>query len=156
MSIPVDIRIKSISEYLGVSKEASLYIYLRKKRSMKKKSDPKYLRWSIQLQNALVKADKCIGFNWKNLQFGQEENELIKHGIAIGVDMENPILNEEKSEWIMDKNMQSQYTQTLKIMGFMKCKNTQRLLKQKKRKPVKKTEVVEKLETQNLFDVLGD
>ena len=164
MSIPFDVRVDAISEYLGISKEAALYIYLRKKRSWKKHNDHKYLRWSIQLQNALVKADKCIGFDWQKLQFGEEETELIKHGITIGVKREEPILGERKSEWVSGGGVLAQHKKTLQIMGFIRCKNPKKILERttKKRNTGKKNtgkkplKVIEKLETSNLFDILED
>ena len=156
MSIPFDTRISAISEYLGISKDAALYIYLRKKRAMRKKSDTKYLAWNIQLQNALVKADKCIGFNWKTLEFGKEESELIKHGICMGNSLEPPILNEEKKSWVSDKNLKNQYKNTLKIMGFIKCSDPKKVLDRTRRKPKIKKEVIEEVDICNAFDVLGN
>ncbi len=160
MSVPFEIRIDAISKYFGISKDAALYIYLRKKRTWKRLDDPKYLRWCIQLQNALVKADRCIGFDWKKLQFGEENLELTKHGITIGSAKEVPMVNEKKSDWSPDKILEMQHRKTLKIMGFIDCNNPKKMLSRETRKkirrpPVKKQTKAEPVEIGNSFGLLS-
>ena len=70
-----------IKEYYGVSNECAEYLFYRSYRS--KCKGLKFLKWNIKLQNAIVKADKCIGINWNNLIFGQEENDLCVYGIDV-------------------------------------------------------------------------
>lgn len=73
--------ISEISEYYGVSKICSMYLYHRALRS--KRSDSTYMMWNVKLQNALVKADKCIGLDWNKILFGNEEENLRTHGISV-------------------------------------------------------------------------
>ncbi len=48
-----------------------------------KRSDNNYVEWNIQLQNALVRADRCLGIIWEKVIFGREYEELTLHGIDI-------------------------------------------------------------------------
>ena len=73
--------LQSISNYFGVSEMCSLYLFHRAFRSRRK--DAKYMKWSTQLQNALVKVDKCVGVNWDTIYFGYESKLLEQHGIVI-------------------------------------------------------------------------
>jgi hypothetical protein len=70
-----------IGKYFGVSDECASYLYHRSFRC--KRKDNKYMPWDIKLQNAIVKADKCMGLNWNNIHFGQEYDEFANHGIII-------------------------------------------------------------------------
>ena len=70
-----------IRDYFGVSDTCASYLYHRSFRS--KRKDDKYMLWNVKLQNALIKADKCLGLDWTALQFGQEYEELAKHGILV-------------------------------------------------------------------------
>jgi hypothetical protein len=73
--------INDICEYFGVSQVCARYLYHRAIRS--KRHDETYLPWSIKLQNALVKADKCLGVEWDKIMFGNEEIMLKNYGIII-------------------------------------------------------------------------
>jgi len=73
--------IKELTEYFGVSQICAQYLYHRALRS--KRKDDRFLPWNIKLQNALVKADKCLGINWEKVFFGQEEEYLLLHGIKV-------------------------------------------------------------------------
>ncbi len=42
------------------------------------------------MQNALVKADKCLGINWDKVYFGYEEQNLLAHGINVN-DMDSTV-----------------------------------------------------------------
>jgi hypothetical protein len=72
---------KSISTYFGVSEMCSMYLFHRSFRSRRK--DMQFLAWTVQLQNALVKASRCVGVNWDEIYFGYEETALKQHGIVI-------------------------------------------------------------------------
>ena len=41
------------------------------------------MSWDVKLQNAIVKADKCMGLDWSNLHFGEEEKQFSSLGILI-------------------------------------------------------------------------
>jgi len=73
----------AIKKYFNISEECSIYIYYRFLRSLKNKNNKKYLPWSIEFQNALIKADKTLGINWITLDFTNELNTLEQHGIDI-------------------------------------------------------------------------
>ena len=75
--------ILAISNFFNISKECSIYIYYRFKRSLRKPNDKKYLFYSIQFQNALVRADKTLGIDWLTLDFANELCTLEKNGIDI-------------------------------------------------------------------------
>jgi hypothetical protein len=73
--------LNSIKNYFGVSDLCSAYLYHRSFRGKRRCS--KYMCWHIKLQNALVKADKCLGIDWNNIKFGLEDVELKQHGIVV-------------------------------------------------------------------------
>jgi hypothetical protein len=88
-----------IENYFGVSYQCAQYIYHRALRS--KRQDSNFLEWDVKLQNAIVKADKCLGIVWEKIIFGKEESELKQHGILLE-DMPNTVFKwneEEESEW---------------------------------------------------------
>ncbi len=87
--------IDDISEYFGVSEKCAQYMYHRAIRS--KKKDDKYIQWNIRIQNAIVKADKCLGIEWEKVIFGKESEEFSLHGILID-EMPDDILRWNKSE----------------------------------------------------------
>lgn len=104
--------IDELQNYFGISYVCSQYLYHRAIRS--RRVDNKYLPWTIQLQNALVKADKCLGINWDRVFFGSEEQNLLVHGINIK-DMPNNVFRwnteillkqqeSQNSEWITVSN----------------------------------------------------
>lgn len=146
MSIPFDDKIAAITSYFGVSKAAALYMYLRKKRNTKEKTDPKYLKWDIKLQNALILADKCEGFNWNALEFGVEETELIKYNIIMDT-QEVKVLYQKNMEGPLSK---SKCEKVLNRIGFITNSRTRKSLR-----PSKSTDNVS-IEIRNGFDVLGD
>jgi hypothetical protein len=78
-------KINAISSYFGVSFNAAKYMYNRRQRGFpyKHETDMLFLEWSIQLQNALVKADKISGFNWDELNFDNDINILNANNIKV-------------------------------------------------------------------------
>jgi hypothetical protein len=78
-------KISTISTYFGVSDSAAKYMYhLRRKGFPFRKPDKQdYLNWTIPLQNALVLADTYEHFDWSILQFGDEIDALMRHGIEV-------------------------------------------------------------------------
>lgn len=74
-------KIADLQVHFGVSNECAKYIFYRSIRH--KKRDNKYIEWTLQLQNALIIADKCLGINWDALIFGQESDVLATHGIHV-------------------------------------------------------------------------
>jgi hypothetical protein len=73
--------IQNISKWFGVSEICSKYLYHRAMRS--KRKDVTHLDWSVKLQNALVRADRCLGIDWERMFFGKEEDVLATHGIVL-------------------------------------------------------------------------
>ena len=73
--------IEAIQQYFHVTEPCALYLYYRSFRS--KRIDDKYLPWDIKIQNAIVKADRCLGLDWKTVMFGLEDNIFSSHGIII-------------------------------------------------------------------------
>jgi len=73
--------INEIQQYFGISSDCAKYLFHRALRCRKK--DDTFLEWSLALQNAIVKADKCLGINWDTIIFGQEEELLAVHGIHL-------------------------------------------------------------------------
>jgi len=125
-------RIKIISDYFNVSSDCAVFMYYRRKRGYpwKRSTDIKYLHWNIQLQNALIKLDMIIDFNWKLLEFGNEYEELERHGIDIYnqpkyVIETNPRRDIENTTWqynISKKRKQQQrreIKQILKSIGLL-------------------------------------
>ena len=109
-----------IRSHFGVSQECAKYIFHRVIRHRKK--DEKYIEWTLQLQNALVKADKCLGLNWDSLIFGKEEEQLATHGIHLK-EMENTVFkwtadtSESDDEWttVKKKRKPKKFTNNLSI-----------------------------------------
>ena len=73
--------LKAVSEYFGISKDCAQYMYHRAIKSLR--TGNAYLPWNIQLQNAIVTADKCLGMNWKSIEFGKENESLVERGIIL-------------------------------------------------------------------------
>ncbi len=98
--------IAEIQEHFGVSIECAKYVFHRAVRNRKK--DDKYLLWTVQLQNALIIADKCLGINWDSLVFGQEEDKLALQGIHIK-DMSNSVF-----QWSISDTNDNEWTTVAK------------------------------------------
>ncbi len=73
--------ISELEEYFGISQVCAQYLFHRALRARRK--DDKYLPYTLKLQNALIKADKCLGINWERVMFGYEAQNLLVHGIII-------------------------------------------------------------------------
>jgi hypothetical protein len=97
--------IKEISEYFGVTDVCAKYLYHRALRSTRK--DESYLDWNVALQNALVKADRCLGIEWDKILFGEEEELLNLYGVDI-IPNDNTVFrwDVEESEWKVIKKKQ--------------------------------------------------
>lgn len=76
-----DEAVAQISKDFNVSAKCANYMYYRVRRSLSRKS-PQYLAWTLALQNALVRADKCL-LNWDDLIFGEEIPILAANGIHL-------------------------------------------------------------------------
>ena len=132
--------ILAISNFFNISKECSIYIYYRFKRSLRQPNDKKYLFYSIQFQNALVRADKTLGIDWLTLDFANELCTLEKNGIDIE-EQDNKVFR-----WgvididVVDVNANltveevTEPTQQVKV----KSKKTKKPLDKKQRKPLVK------------------
>ena len=89
-------KIHAICSYFDISQHAAKYIYHRRRRGepFKNPESVGYIEWTVELQNALVKADELLDFKWRDLVFGDEEKLLSEHKIAI----------EEQSDAVYKKN----------------------------------------------------
>ncbi len=114
--------INAIKEYYGISRNTALYIYYRFLRS--KRTDDKYLPWTLQFQNALVYADKILGIDWINLKFEDENMILDKNGVDIDEIDNNTIFKwtdkmEQNNEWIqVSRKKKYDYKHTVKKLGL--------------------------------------
>lgn len=126
-------KIKTIMSYFGVSEDAAKYIFHRRRRGFpwKNDGDVNYLKWTIQLQNALIKADELAIFDWGNLKFNQESKILMENGIniedqpkTIQVNLNSDKLQDIKEDdegWALVTNKKAQLVQNhlLKTMGLL-------------------------------------
>ena len=78
-------KIDAIKTYFGISNEAAKYMYHRRRHGapFKKEDDKSFLKWNIQLQNALVRADKITNFNWGKLVFNSDLEQLLTYNIDV-------------------------------------------------------------------------
>lgn len=78
-------KIRTISSYFGISNDASKYMFHRRRRGFPWKKDDEvgYLKWSIQLQNAFIKADNIDVFDWSALKFNNDIQILMENGIIV-------------------------------------------------------------------------
>ena len=99
-------KIKIICEYFGVSELCAAYLYHRRRRGTPwyKPGDPKYLEWTIRLQNAIIYMDTIAGFDWRSMEFGYEEIQFIKNNIDVN-DMPDTITVLSESTSIYLKNI---------------------------------------------------
>jgi hypothetical protein len=126
----------NIMNFFGISQEAATFLYHRKRRSypFKKRSDPKFLEWTLSLQNALIKADKCVDWDWDALKFGLEEQILLQHDIWIEAQSNTKIFKNVKKEkekekekendegWTIVKDakkIKQHQNKSLKMLGFI-------------------------------------
>ncbi len=109
--------IKAIEEYYSINHNTALYIYYRFLRS--KRSDNKFLPWSIKLQNALVYADKTLGIDWINLKFEDENQVLENNCIDINEQPDYVFKWIENSEWtVVSRKKNLNYKQIVKKIGL--------------------------------------
>jgi hypothetical protein len=98
-------KIKIIQKYFGVSEICAIYLYHRRRRGVPwhNPSDPKYLEWSIPLQNALIYLDTIPGFDWHGLEFGYEEIQFIKNNIDVNkMSIDITVLSETSNKFLQD------------------------------------------------------
>jgi hypothetical protein len=122
-------RLALITDFFGISHAAAKFLYHRKRQGFpcKKRGDPKFLAWSLSLQNALVKADECVDWEWDDLKFGSEEKALTQSDISLEDQSDTVVFKHEKKEtsydgWTMvkdSKKIKQQQTKALQIMGFI-------------------------------------
>lgn len=127
--IPYEERISAIEKFFGISTPAATFIYHRKRRGhpFKTPTDDKYIEWNIKIQNALVKADECIGWDWDEVHFGKELHALAQHDIHVDKQSSTEVYKHDKKEdsedgWTVAKNTKKekyQYKKTLQFMGFI-------------------------------------
>jgi hypothetical protein len=60
-------------------------MYHRRRRGepFKNPESKNYIKWSVKLQNALIKADSVPEFKWSNLAFNAEKETLAKYKINV-------------------------------------------------------------------------
>lgn len=92
-ALAYDDKINLISSYFGISEICAKYLFHRRYRGFPfhKKNDPKFLAWSITLQNAIILLDTLVGFDWETLEFGYEELVFNKYDINIENIEDDPI-----------------------------------------------------------------
>lgn len=71
--------------YFGISESAAKYMFHRRRRGhpFKKEEDNTFLRWTVQLQNALIEADKQDCIKWGKLKFADELQVLADNKIDV-------------------------------------------------------------------------
>ncbi len=129
-------KIKMIEQYFGVSHICAMYIFHRRRKGFpwKTKSDPKYLDWNMQLQNAIIYLDTIVGFDWENLEFGFEEIQFIKNNIDVNSMPKCPVVLKggEKNIRNTDKDGFTKVSSKINIakelnkMGLLLKKNIRR------------------------------
>lgn len=135
-------KIKTIISYFGISENAAKYMFHRRRRGFpwKTEDDIKHLKWTIQLQNALIKADTLPNFDWVNLKFANDIQLLMESGINVDdqpnvVNIKKVINEEDNNGWTVVTKKKSNLIQKhiLKNIGllpkkkkiFLYKKNTQ-------------------------------
>ena len=80
-------KINAICSYFGVSETAAKYMFHRRRRGypFKKESDQSFRPWTIQLQNALISADKDSVIEWEKLKFDNDVKTLFINGIDVDI-----------------------------------------------------------------------
>lgn len=140
-------KIKAISSYFNVSENAAKYMFHRRRRGYpwKKEGDSNYLKWSIPIQNAFVKADNLGLLNWGYLKFSDDLNVLLENGIDIEEqsntiyinkntnETDNKYIKEEDKDggWTVVTNKKSEFIKKhlLRSMGFLPQNKIPRLYK---------------------------
>jgi hypothetical protein len=78
-------KLKVLKSYFKISDQAVKYMYHRRRHGYpwKNNNDPGYIVWTMQIQNALIKADNIALFEWDSLKFDNDIQTLSEHGIII-------------------------------------------------------------------------
>ncbi len=114
--------LEEIEKYFGVSTLCAQYLFHRALRS--KRNDDNFLPWNVKLQNALIKADKCLGIVWEKIIFGDEEDELKKHGLYLE-DMPDTVFkwieteDQEDCEWKVVSYKKNKYKNDFTKIGLL-------------------------------------
>jgi hypothetical protein len=74
-----------LKSYFKISDQAVKYMYHRRHHGYpwKNNNDPGYIVWTMQIQNALIKADNLALFEWETLKFDNDIQTLSEHGIIV-------------------------------------------------------------------------
>lgn len=110
--------INEMQRHFGISEICARYIFHRVFRS--KRKGEKYLPWTLSLQNALVRADKCLGLVWEKVEFGKEAEELSSYGINFTDDAEVftwVVAEPEDPEWSTVTYKKKKITKELKSLA---------------------------------------
>ena len=96
-------KLNIISEFFGVSYPCAKYMYHRRRKGhpYKKNEDDGYLKWDIQIQNALVSGDS-YNIDYKNLNFNNDINEMYKM-YEIDIDKESKFIVKQNKIMQTDK-----------------------------------------------------
>lgn len=114
--------IKAIEDYFRVSHACAQYLYYRAYRG--KRADPnKYIKFTLQIQNAIVIADRALGINWNEIHFESESDELDGFGISIDEQSNETVFRWDQdthSEWTTIVNKKSRRNQTGQLVLIKK------------------------------------
>jgi hypothetical protein len=140
----------AIEQFFHVSKKCAKYMYHRRRRGYpyNKNKNENYIIWTIQLQNALIKADLLIEWDWSNIIFQNDIKTLQDHGIYVNkqpytiyknnykqylkkeliITYKNENENENENEnngWtIVSLKKKVMHKYMLRKMGFLQFENT--------------------------------
>ena len=91
--------------YFGVSENAAKYMFHRRRRGypFKKEGDENYLKWSNQLQNAFITADKHCEVKWNKLKF-KDDLEMLEELVG-SIDLQPKTITIEKIRQQSDSNL---------------------------------------------------
>jgi hypothetical protein len=128
-------KISAISSFFNVSNTAAKYMYHRRRKGFpyKKNDNLNFLPWTMQLQNALVKADTVTKWDWSNLSFHSDCETLKDHCIDINLqpitlykNKFNPFINQSHTdEWTLVTSSKKKISHKLLLrqMGFLTKNN---------------------------------
>jgi hypothetical protein len=139
-------KINAICVYFNISKDTARYIYHRRRRGFpcKRIDDPKFLRWSIPIQNAFVKSDVLNTIYWNDVSFDNDLKILNDAGIVVDETNTDVYINEINYKQIEVENKDDGWTivtskkthsgqkQLLQTMGFLpNFKSSKKLVSRK-------------------------
>jgi hypothetical protein len=126
-------KLKVLKSYFKISDQAVKYMYHRRRHGYpwKNNNDPGYIVWTMQIQNALIKADNLTLFEWDTLKFDNDIQTLSEHGIIVGDQLKTvqvgkqPLINDTKEDnydgWTVVTRTKSHVIKKklLRFMGFL-------------------------------------